>query len=69
MARVHQLMGMAMAMAMATKARRQSKCRYCQRPIGLSLWSGWVELGATGSYDMCPGTISGVHEPIERMTS
>jgi hypothetical protein len=50
-------------MAMATKALRQSTCRHCQCPIGLSLWSGWIELAVIGSHDMCPGTISAVHDP------
>ncbi len=49
--------------AMATKALRRATCRYCQCPIGLSHWSGWVELSPYGSHDMCPGTISASHEP------
>jgi hypothetical protein len=49
---------------MATKVLRQSTCRYCQCPIGLSLWSGWIELALIGSHDMCPGTSSAVHEPV-----
>ena len=48
---------------MATKALRHGTCRYCRCPIGLSRWSGWVELSPHGSHDMCPGTISASHEP------
>ena len=33
------------------------------RPIGLSRWSGWIDLSLDGSHDMCAGTISGVHAP------
>lgn len=50
---------------MATKAMARSMCRYCHGPIGLSHWTGWIDLTLNGSYDMCPGTISAVHEPIE----
>jgi len=50
---------------MATKARSLSTCRHCRRPIGLSQWSGWVELSPNGSHDMCPATIAAVHEPQE----
>jgi hypothetical protein len=48
---------------MATKALARSTCRYCHCPIGLSKWSGWVDLSIRGSYDMCPRTIAAVHEP------
>ncbi len=48
---------------MATKPRRRSTCRYCHCPIGLSYWSGWIDLSPQGSHDMCAGTISAAHEP------
>jgi hypothetical protein len=48
---------------MATKALVLSTCRYCRRPIGLSRWSGWIELTPHGTHDMCPGTVSAAHEP------
>jgi hypothetical protein len=50
---------------MTTKALRRSTCRYCRCPIGLSQWSGWIDLSPGGSHDMCPGLIAGVHEPDE----
>jgi hypothetical protein len=49
---------------MTTRVRTRSTCRYCHCPIGLSHWSGWVELSLNGSHDMCPGTISAAHEPV-----
>ena len=48
---------------MATKARMIATCRYCRCPIGLSRWSGWLDLTPRGSHDMCPGTVSALHEP------
>ena len=48
---------------MATKALMRSTCRYCLCPIGLSRWSGWIELTFNGSHDMCSGTIAAIHEP------
>ena len=48
---------------MATRAGWQSTCRYCHCRIGLSHWSGWVDLSPRWSHDMCPATLSGVHEP------
>jgi hypothetical protein len=48
---------------MATKVRILSTCRYCHCPIGLSHWSGWIDLTVHGSHDMCPSTVSAVHEP------
>jgi hypothetical protein len=48
---------------MATKVLMRSTCRYCRCPIGLSSWSGWIDLTPHGSHDMCSGTISGVHAP------
>ena len=48
---------------MATKPRRRATCRYCHCPIGLSYWSGWIDLSPQGSHDMCSGTISAAHEP------
>jgi len=48
---------------MTTKALMTSTCRFCHHPIGLSLWSGWVDLSRDGAHDMCPGSISAVHEP------
>lgn len=48
---------------MATKVLMRSTCRYCRCPIGLSQWSGWIDLTPYGSHDMCSGTISGVHAP------
>lgn len=50
---------------MATKTRARSTCRYCDNPIGLSKWSGWIDMSRRGSFDMCPGTISAVHQPSE----
>jgi hypothetical protein len=50
---------------MTTKVRARSTCRYCHCPIGLSKWSGWIDLTRRGSADMCPQTISAVHEPDE----
>jgi len=41
----------------------QSTCRYCHCRIGLSHWSGWVDLSPNCYHDMCPGTISAAHEP------
>ena len=48
---------------MTTKALMCSTCRYCRCPIGLSHWSGWIDLSYNGSHDMCPGTMCAAHQP------
>jgi len=52
-----------------TRPLRLSTCRYCHCCIGLTHWSGWVDLSPGGSHDMCPATLSGVHEPSRGLTS
>ncbi len=50
---------------MATKARARSTCQHCHCPIGLSRWTGWIDLSVYGTYDMCPAIIAAVHEPTK----
>ncbi|HET8560730.1 MAG TPA: hypothetical protein VFL69_09450 [Marmoricola sp.] len=46
-----------------THPEHLATCSFCDHPIALSRWSGWVEVVPFGSHDMCPGEASATHEP------